>query len=69
MSPEKLMALCQRHNALLLNSTDARLSIAVQDQPAPEMLDALRFATQKNVDIECWSAAPARRKLIFMSRC
>lgn len=56
MNPEKLMALCQRHNALLLNSTEARLSIAVLGQPAPEMLDALRFATQKNVDIECWSA-------------
>lgn len=56
MSPEKLMALCQRHNALLLSSTNERLSIAVLGQPEPEMLDALRFATQKNVDIECWSA-------------
>jgi protein transport protein HofB len=27
----------------------------VVDTPAPELMEALRFATQKRIDIECWS--------------
>jgi len=55
MNPDKLMALCQRHNALLLSSDDEKLCIAVPGKPEPEMIEALRFTTQKRVDIECWT--------------
>lgn len=54
MKNEQLLTLCHRHHAvLLLNGTD-ELSIAVVGSPAAELMDSLRFATQKRVDIECW---------------
>ena len=53
MKAEKLIALCQRYHALLLNSDEQTLSIAVVDSPPPELMEALRFATQKRIDIEC----------------
>ncbi|MFY9996518.1 MAG: type II secretion system protein GspE [Leclercia sp.] len=55
MNPNKLMALCQRHNALLLTSDTETIDIAVIGTPEPVMLEALRFATQKRVNIECWT--------------
>lgn len=56
MNSDQLVALCQRHHALLLNSDTDIIRIAVVQNPAPELMEALRFATQKRVDIECWSA-------------
>lgn len=54
MKNEQLLTLCQRHHAvLLLNGTD-ELNIAVVGSPASELMDSLRFATQKRIDIECW---------------
>lgn len=55
MNSEQLMLLCQRHHALLLSNTDEMVSIAVLDAPASQMMEALRFATQKRIDIECWT--------------
>lgn len=54
MKADKLVSLCQRHHALLLSNDDDMLCIAVVGNPSTELMDALRFATQKRVDIECW---------------
>ncbi|MCK7452969.1 type II secretion system protein GspE [Enterobacter chengduensis] len=56
MNTDQLVALCQRHHALLLTSDGDKVSIAVVGTPATELMEALRFATQKRIDIECWSA-------------
>lgn len=56
MNTEQLMTLCQRHHALLLASDTDMISIAVVGNPASELMEALRFATQKRIDIECWTA-------------
>lgn len=56
MNPEQLMTLCQRHHALLLNSDQEMVNIATVGNPEPELMEALRFATQKRIDIECWTA-------------
>lgn len=55
MNPDKLMALCQRYNALLLTHDTETIDIAVIGTPEPALLEALRFATQKRVNIECWT--------------
>lgn len=54
MKHDQLLVLCQRYNAVLLNNDQQVISIAVVDAPAQELIDALRFATQKQLDIECW---------------
>lgn len=51
---EQLLSLCQRHHAILLSSDEHILSIAVVGAPEPELMESLRFATQKRIDIECW---------------
>ena len=56
MNTNQLVALCLRHHALLLSSDSERINIAVVGKPATELMEALRFATQKRIDIECWSA-------------
>ncbi|VTM72651.1 Type II traffic warden ATPase [Raoultella planticola] len=38
-----------------MNSDEQTIAIAVVDAPTPELMEALRFATQKRIDIECWS--------------
>lgn len=55
MHQDKLTTLCKRHHALLLNNDTQTLTIAVSGSPAAELLEALRFATQKRIDIECWT--------------
>lgn len=55
MQQDKLNTLCKRHRAILLNSDTHMLNIAVVGEPANELLEALRFATQRRVDIECWT--------------
>jgi protein transport protein HofB len=47
MKTDRLISLCQRHQALLLNSDEQTIAIAVVDAPTPELMEALRFATQK----------------------
>lgn len=56
MNTDQLVALCLRHHALLLSSDSERINIAVVGKPATELMEALRFATQKRIDIECWRA-------------
>ncbi|POP42039.1 type II secretion system protein GspE [Superficieibacter electus] len=55
MKREQLIALCKRYGAVLLNSDDEMLNIAVVGEPGSQLLESLRFATQKRIDIECWS--------------
>ncbi|MBB3321663.1 type II secretion system protein GspE [Atlantibacter sp. RC6] len=56
MDREFLLALCKRHHAHLVDLTDAEVRIALSGTPGKELLDALRFATQRQVNIEYWSA-------------
>lgn len=55
MKHDKLIALCQRHNAVLLNSEEDLLTIAVVESPSPELMESLSFSAQKRVDIRCWT--------------
>lgn len=55
MDPQRLISLCQRHNALLLGSDDNILSIAVVGAAPAALTEALHFASQKRVDIESWT--------------
>lgn len=54
MNHDQLVTLCQRHQAVLLSNDENVLSIALVGSPPAELMDALRFATQKRIDIECW---------------
>ncbi|ELW9442391.1 type II secretion system protein GspE [Pluralibacter gergoviae] len=56
MNATQLAALCQRHQAALLSSDEDKLVIAVVGNPPSPLMDALRFATQKRIDIECWDS-------------
>lgn len=56
MDREFLLALCKRHHAHLVDLTDAEVRIALSGTPGKELLDALRFATHRQVNIEYWSA-------------
>ncbi len=45
MKTDRLISLCQRHQALLLNSDEQTIAIAVVDAPTPELMEALfRYA-------------------------
>lgn len=57
MKHDRLLTLCQRHHAVLLENGTEELSIAVVGSPPSELMDSLRFATQKRIDIECWDQA------------
>lgn len=63
MKTEQLIPLCRRHHALLLHSDEQTISIAVVDTPPTELMEALRFATQKRIDIECWSQEQMDKRL------
>ena len=67
MNTEQLMTLCQRHHALLLACDTDMISIAVVGNPASELMEALRFATQKRIDIECWTAERMEKRLQSVS--
>ncbi|MCS2170296.1 type II secretion system protein GspE [Scandinavium sp. TWS1a] len=54
MKNDKLLTLCQRHQAVLLSNGEQVLNIAVVGTPPGELMAALRFSTQKRIDIECW---------------
>lgn len=54
MNQDQLTTLCQRYHAVVLSSDEQVLNIAVVGEPTAELMDALRFATQKRIDIECW---------------
>lgn len=67
MNTEQLTALCQRHHALLLTSDDDMIGIAVVGNPGTELMEALRFATQKRIDIECWTTERMEKQRQFSS--
>ncbi len=58
-----LLALCARYQARLLQHDDTRLRVAVTDSPHPQLLEALQFACQCQVEIECWPAARMEQTL------
>lgn len=55
MNNAQLTALCQRYRGILLDSDQEVINVAVVDAPSHELLDALHFATQKRINIVCWT--------------
>ncbi|EOT8832562.1 type II secretion system protein GspE [Escherichia fergusonii] len=55
MNNAQLTALCQRYQGILLDSDQEVINVAVVDAPTHELLDALHFATQKRINIVCWT--------------
>ncbi|MBJ3813431.1 type II secretion system protein GspE [Shimwellia pseudoproteus] len=51
-----LNQLCQQHQALLLREDAHRVYIAVVHSPADHFLDALRFTSNKQVNVSYWPA-------------
>ncbi len=56
-------SLCRYHAMLLHASDEQTISIAVVNTPPAELMEALRFATQKRIDIECWSQEQMDKRL------
>lgn len=52
-----LHTLCLRHQAVILQHDAALLRIAMARPPDPQLLEALKFASQCHVEVECWPAA------------
>ncbi|KNC14215.1 transporter HofB [Pantoea sp. RIT-PI-b] len=52
-----LQALCARYQAVILQHDATQLRVAVAETPDPLLLEALQFASQCKVDVECWPAA------------
>lgn len=48
---------CQRYQALLLSEDEQTITVALADAPSAEMLEALRFTSQRQVRIERWPQA------------
>lgn len=63
MKTEQLIPLCRRYHAMLLHGDEQTISIAVVNTPPAELMEALRFATQKRIDIECWSQEQMDKRL------
>lgn len=49
--------LCHRYQAIILEYSTHRLRVAVSEPPTSQMIEALRFASQHHVEIECWPHA------------
>jgi protein transport protein HofB len=62
-SDDMLKALCRRHNAIILHHDDTLLRVAVAGTPEPALLEALQFASQCKVEVECWPAARVEQLL------
>jgi len=52
-----LQALCARYQAVILQHDATQLRVAVAETPDPLLLEALQFASQCTVEVECWPAA------------
>nr|WP_154325311.1 type II secretion system protein GspE [Pantoea sp. 201603H] len=52
-----IQALCQRYQAVILEHTSLRLHVAVSVPASEQMIEALRFASQCDVEVECWPQA------------
>ncbi|WP_130834018.1 type II secretion system protein GspE [[Erwinia] mediterraneensis] len=55
--PGELQALCQRYRAVMLHHDARTLRVAMSEAPSGEFLEALRFASQRQVEVECWPQA------------
>lgn len=62
--PQQLNSVCQQYNALLIEETDRVLRIASPVSPAEQMFSALRFISNKPVEIEIW---PAKRMALWQA--
>lgn len=61
-----LQTLCARYQAVILQHDATQLRIAVADTPDPLLLEALQFASQCSVDVECWPTARLEQHLHSM---
>ncbi|MEH0875024.1 type II secretion system protein GspE [Pectobacterium cacticida] len=59
----ELRTLCRRYQALLLNIDEQTLSVAVTAPPSPEMIAALRFASNRRIMVEQWPQARMEQQL------
>jgi len=61
---QQLCVICQRYNTLLIEETDHTLRIASSASPTEQMLSALRFISNKPIEIEIW---PVRRIALWQA--
>ncbi|KKB05981.1 type II secretion system protein GspE [Pantoea anthophila] len=54
---DAITALCQRYRALILQHDADRLRVAVAESVPPGLSEALHFASQCQIEIECWPQA------------
>jgi len=54
---EAIAALCQRYRALVLHHDASQLRVAVAESVPPGLAEALHFASQCKIEIECWPQA------------
>ncbi len=54
---EAIAALCQRYRALVLHHDASQLRVAVAESVPPGLAEALHFASQCQIEIECWPQA------------
>ncbi|MHA6310197.1 type II secretion system protein GspE [Pantoea sp. S-LA4] len=58
MKPDAaIAALCQRYRALVLHHDAGQLRVAVAETVPPGLAEALHFASQCQIEIECWPQA------------
>ena len=60
---DELHRLCQRHQALLLNIEQETVHVAIASTMAPELLAALKFASNRRIVIEQWPQAKLEQAL------
>jgi protein transport protein HofB len=53
----RLDEICRQHQALLLREDEENITIAVTGAPSPLLLEALRFADQRQIEVEEWPQA------------
>ncbi|MGD9423658.1 type II secretion system protein GspE [Pantoea sp. NSTU24] len=52
-----IAALCQRYRAVILHHDATQLRVAVAESAPPGLAEALHFASQCQIEIECWPQA------------
>lgn len=65
-TPHPLNTVCQQYHVLLIEETDSTLRIASPLPPAEHMFAALRFISNKSIDVEIWSA---KRIALWQTAC
>lgn len=49
---QNLREICRQYQALLLKEDEASITVALADAPTHEMVEALRFTSQRQVQVE-----------------